>query len=39
MEELTGKDSDFVMTVLAEEYFQTKRIRGISTSCTSQVST
>ncbi|MDR2055656.1 MAG: DUF4041 domain-containing protein [Desulfovibrio sp.] len=27
-EEITGKESDFVMTVLAEEYFQTKRIRG-----------
>jgi hypothetical protein len=27
-EEVTGKESDFVMTVLAEEYFQTKRLRG-----------
>ena len=27
-EELTGKKSDFVMTILAEEYYQTKRMQG-----------
>ena len=28
VEELTGKKSDFVMTILAEEYYQTKRMQG-----------
>ena len=27
-EELTGRKSDFVMTILAEEYYQTKRMQG-----------
>lgn len=29
-EELTGRKSDFVMTILAEEYYQTKRMQGNS---------